>query len=145
MNLLKLLPKQVNSWKDNSLVYIDWSTSIQHAAVFACILHHVEYSWKDYSLVYIHSSVSVQHVIGFTYTLHHVENARETCQMFVKNYQLCQHYVGLRQQLNFRKHCGIRNCVTAAARKRSRSFCQKCRWQVTAKHAYTLRMWLCMK
>ena len=31
------------------------------------------------------------------------------------------------------------------ARKRPRSFCQKCRWQVTAKHAYTLRMWLCMK
>ena len=26
-----------------------------------------------------------------------------------------------------------------------RSSCQKCRWQVTAKHAYTLRMWLCMK
>ena len=37
-------------------------------------------------------------------------------------------------------------CVTAVARKRSRSFCQKCRWQVTAKHAYnTLHMWLCMK
>ena len=35
--------------------------------------------------------------------------------------------------------------VTAVARKRSRSFCQKCRWQVTAKHAYTLRMWLWMK
>ena len=35
--------------------------------------------------------------------------------------------------------------VTAVARKRSRSFCQKRRWQVTAKHAYTLRMWLCMK
>ena len=35
--------------------------------------------------------------------------------------------------------------VTAVARKRSRSFCQKCRWQVTAKHAYTLRKWLCMK
>ena len=35
--------------------------------------------------------------------------------------------------------------VTAVARKRSRSFCQKCRWQVTAKHAYTLRMWLCLK
>ena len=32
--------------------------------------------------------------------------------------------------------------VTTVARKRSRSFCQKCRWQVTAKHAYTLRMWL---
>ena len=28
--------------------------------------------------------------------------------------------------------------VTAVARKRSRSFCQKCRWQVTAKHAYAL-------
>ena len=35
--------------------------------------------------------------------------------------------------------------VTAVAHKRSQSFCQKCRWQVTAKHAYTLRMWLCMK
>ena len=35
--------------------------------------------------------------------------------------------------------------VTTVARKKSRSFCQKCRWQVTAKHAYTLRMWLCMK
>ena len=35
--------------------------------------------------------------------------------------------------------------VTTVARKRSRSFCQKCRWQVTAKHAHTLRMWLCMK
>ena len=36
-------------------------------------------------------------------------------------------------------------CVTSVARKRSWSFCQKCRWQVTAKHAYTLCMWLCMK
>ena len=35
--------------------------------------------------------------------------------------------------------------VTAIACKRSRSFCQKCRWQVTAKHAYTLCIWLCMK
>ena len=35
--------------------------------------------------------------------------------------------------------------VNAVARKRSRSFCQKCRWQVTAKHTYTLLMWLCMK
>ena len=28
--------------------------------------------------------------------------------------------------------------VTEVARKRSRLFCQKCRWQVTPKHAYTL-------
>ena len=35
--------------------------------------------------------------------------------------------------------------VTAVARKRSRSFCQKCSGPVTAKHAYTLRMWLCME
>ena len=35
--------------------------------------------------------------------------------------------------------------VTAVARKRSRSLCQKCGWQVTAKHACTSRMWLCMK
>ena len=36
-------------------------------------------------------------------------------------------------------------CYRSAARKRSRSFCQKCRWQVTVKHAYTLCMWICMK
>ena len=30
--------------------------------------------------------------------------------------------------------------VTAAARKRSVSFCQKCRWQVTDKHTCTLRI-----
>ena len=35
--------------------------------------------------------------------------------------------------------------VTAVACKRSWSFCQKCRSQVTAKQAYTLHMWLCMK
>ena len=34
--------------------------------------------------------------------------------------------------------------VTAVARKRSRSFCQKHRWQVTAKHTYTLSTWLWM-
>ena len=34
--------------------------------------------------------------------------------------------------------------VTAVARKRPRSFCQKRRWQVRAKHTYILRMWLCM-
>ena len=35
--------------------------------------------------------------------------------------------------------------VTAVARKRPRSFCQKCGWQFTTKYACTLRMWLCMK
>ena len=32
--------------------------------------------------------------------------------------------------------------ITTVARKRSESFCQKCRWQVTAKHTCTLPMWL---
>ena len=35
--------------------------------------------------------------------------------------------------------------VITVARKKTRSFCQKCRWQVTAKHACSLRMWLWMK
>ena len=35
--------------------------------------------------------------------------------------------------------------VTAKTRKRPRSFCQKCGWQVTAKRACTVRTWLCMK
>ena len=35
-------------------------------------------------------------------------------------------------------HCPFHPRVIAVARKRSRAFCQKCRWQVTPKHAYTL-------
>ena len=34
--------------------------------------------------------------------------------------------------------CPFHPRVTSVVRKRSRSFCQKCRWQVTPKHAYTL-------
>ena len=40
---------------------------------------------------------------------------------------------------------GIRSTprVTAVARKKTPGHsAQKCRWQVTAKHAYTLRMWI---
>ena len=33
--------------------------------------------------------------------------------------------------------CPFHPRVTAVARKRPRLFCQKCRWQVTPKHAYT--------
>ena len=33
--------------------------------------------------------------------------------------------------------CPFHPRVTAVARKRPRSFCKKCRWQVTSKHAYT--------
>ena len=33
--------------------------------------------------------------------------------------------------------CPFHPCVTAVALKRHRSFCQKCRWQVTPKYAYT--------
>ena len=35
--------------------------------------------------------------------------------------------------------------VTTVACKRSWSFCQKCRWQVTTKYACPLCMWPCMK
>ena len=34
--------------------------------------------------------------------------------------------------------CPFHPRVTAVARKRPRSYCQQCRWQVTPKHAYTL-------
>ena len=34
--------------------------------------------------------------------------------------------------------CPFHPRVTAVARKRPRPFCQKCTWQVTSKHAYTL-------
>ena len=33
--------------------------------------------------------------------------------------------------------CPLNHIVTAVAHKRPRPFCQKCRWQVTPKHAYT--------
>ena len=36
-------------------------------------------------------------------------------------------------------------CVDTAESKRSWSFCQKCRWQVSVKHSCILRLWLWMK
>ena len=46
----------------------------------------------------------------------------------------------LQSQLYVLTHirCPFHPRVTAVARKRPRSFCQKYRWQVTPKHAYTL-------
>ena len=41
--------------------------------------------------------------------------------------------------------CPFQPHVTAAAHKRSQSLCQKCKWQVTAKYACTLPMWLWTK
>ena len=35
-------------------------------------------------------------------------------------------------------------CVTTVAHKRTLSFCQKCRWQVTAKHTCILPTWFWM-
>ena len=34
--------------------------------------------------------------------------------------------------------CLFQTSVTAVAHERPQSFCQKCKWQVTPKHAYTL-------
>ena len=39
--------------------------------------------------------------------------------------------------------CPFHTCVTAVACKRPRPFCQKCRWQVTPKHAKVGVGWLC--
>ena len=35
-------------------------------------------------------------------------------------------------------------CVTAAARKQWQSFCQMCRWKVTAKHACAIYIYMCV-
>ena len=34
--------------------------------------------------------------------------------------------------------CPFHPCITEVARKRPRSFCQKCRWQIIHEHVYTL-------
>ena len=46
--------------------------------------------------------------------------------------------------LSFWQHL-FHPCVTAAACKRSWLFCQRCKWQVTAKHTCTIHMWLWIK
>ena len=58
-----------------------------------------------------------------------VESWQERWENFLLQCQLC--VLTLIQ-------CLFQPRVTAVACKRPRSFCQKCRWQVTSKHAYTL-------
>ena len=57
------------------------------------------------------------------------ESQQERWQNFPLQSQLC---VLTHIQCPFHPH------ITTVARKRPRSFCQKCRWQVTPNHAYTL-------
>ena len=57
------------------------------------------------------------------------ESQQERRKNFLPQRQLC---VLTLRRYPFHPH------FTAVARKRPRSFCQKCRWQVTPKHAYTL-------
>ena len=67
----------------------------------------------------------------------------QCCCPLVRLYiQERQEYFLRQGQLSVLTHFGNHSTprVTAVAHKISRSFCQKCRWQVTAKHAYTLRM-----
>ena len=57
------------------------------------------------------------------------ESRRERLENFLLKCQLCSLTL---------IRCRFHPRVTAIARKRPRSFCRKCRWQVTSKHAYTL-------
>ena len=61
-----------------------------------------------------------------------LHNLTHSCLIFFSRVSLCW--------LLFRYPFHPR--VTVAARKRSRPFCQKCKWQDAAKKACTLRMWL---
>ena len=57
------------------------------------------------------------------------ESRQERRENFLLQSQLCV--------LTFIR-CLFYPCVTAVVHENPRSFCQKCRWQVTPKHAYTL-------
>ena len=117
----------------------------------------------SYSLVYLHLTWTQFHS-----TLYPMEDRRETCPMYVRGAGIAQwlerqsrdwkvagsnpsrsggriFFSGVNFLCWLLFRCPFHPRVTAVARKRPRSFRQKCRWQVTTKHAYTLCMWLCMK
>ena len=118
----------------------------------------------------IHRSASGQRAVSLTRTPYRVEDTWQSCPMCVTNWGAeiaqwlerrtrDQKVVGSNpcrssgiiffSSVNFLCWLLFRYpfhlCVNAVARKRPRSFCQKCGLQVTAKYACTLRMWLCMK
>ena len=71
-----------------------------------------------------------------------------------KHISMCIHYLGYHvRNSEWQTHFNVYTLsrypfhprITAVARKRSWSVCQKSGWQVTAKHTYTLPMWLWMK
>ena len=114
----------------------------------------------SYSLVYLHLTWNQFHS-----TLYPMEDGRETCPMYVRGrvyrsvvrapdswskgrgFESLQEW---RENFLLQGQLSVLTVISVSvpppvARKRPRSFRQKCRWQVIAKHAYTLRMWLCMK
>ena len=81
--------------------------------------------WKDKNCLCMLSVCTALHFTGFT-----------GCSIFLSVYVV---FFLLRSQLCVLTLilCPFYPRVTAVARKRPRSFCQKCRWQVTPNHAYT--------
>ena len=110
--------------------YVEWSM-----VTGAVILHHTFYikiiskqcSWRELPLRELR-----QHV-GTTPDLRSKSCEFESQQKWQENFLLWSFFCLLTLIW-----CLLHPHVTEVACKRPRSFCQKCRWQVTLKHAYNL-------
>ena len=69
----------------------------------------------------------------------HTQNASQRhFYCFLKDIWILKSSCSLKSPTHALIWCPFHPCVTAGARKRPQSFCQKYRWQVTPKHTYAL-------
>ena len=96
--------------------YLHTTCNISHSSLYLHTFCNI-----SHSSLYLHTSCNISHSSLYLHT----------------SYNLCV--------ISF---FGIRSTPVLPqehVKDPGQSVCQKCRWQVTAKHACTLRVWLCMK
>ena len=99
-------------------------------------IHFFNISLHTYAYMYIYINANFKFVR--TKTKNQLQHARQR-----QCYRNQNNVVPLALPLHFHNFTNSADCFlgTAVACKRSLSFRQKCRWQVTAKHACTKHMW----
>ena len=102
-------------------------------------------NWCEYDTPNLSSFLAVANIWkkSLALEIHNTSTTKPWTAYGNSHWHACKYMVHKLHQRYILNHLPVN--ITTVARKRSQSFCRKCRWQVPAKHACTLHMWLCKK
>ena len=127
--LLTFSPKVIATCKDPTTILTTWALTLMlaSAASLSWDWNHCELSLSGLSFSWLLMHILVRAPDSWSKGCE-VESRQERRENFLPQSQL---------RVLTLIRCPFHRRVTAVARERPRSFCQKCRWQVTPKYANT--------